>query len=122
MNRKYTTINQVLIKISMSICFIVVIIITCNKADTYSTEDNAWIYFVLGCLIVVVFHALWAIVVEISNNIINIGDKIETIVSNTKKNFPNMEKAETDNKEKANPDVAASKTSEALKQIWNSNK
>lgn len=70
MFNKWTKFNKGLMWFSIVAWLIVVIALTCVMASGYGTRNIAWVVAVGGTLVVFASHALWGLVIEMSQNLI----------------------------------------------------
>lgn len=83
MRQGWTSFNKVLLIISMIAGFIMVIVLTVYTADSYLYNGWAWAVFVGGAFLVLSFHALWGLFVEMSENIAQLTNKNDTVKDDT---------------------------------------
>ena len=72
MRNSWTKFNFIMMIISMVAGFVMVIVLTCMAVSSYSYRNSAVMIFFMGAFIVLAFHSLWGLFIEMSKNIINL--------------------------------------------------
>lgn len=77
MRNSWTKFNFVMMIISMIAGLILVIVLTSMAAISYSYKGSAAIIFFVGTFLVLAFHSLWGLFIEMSKNIMNLAHTVD---------------------------------------------